>query len=96
MAVFGVGTTVVTSVPWVDVDGLMSGTYRFRLEVEDEAGILSNPAEITVFVVAPPPPPPPPPPPVTKPPITRQPVDLEDRISRIPIWKRPGGGMMEP
>ncbi|HEX6042058.1 hypothetical protein [Longimicrobium sp.] len=94
MATFGIGTTIVTSDAWVDVDGLMAGTYRFRLEVEDAAGILSNPAEISV-VVTPPPPPPPPPPPVTRPPITRQPVDpIEDRVSRIPIWKRPG--MMEP
>lgn len=95
MAAFGVGTTIVTSVPFVDVDGLMAGTYRFRLEVEDEAGILSNPAEITVFVTPPPTPPPPvTPPPVTRPPILRQPVDpVEERISRIPIRKRLG---MEP
>jgi hypothetical protein len=95
MAAFGVGTTVVTSVPFVDVDGLMAGTYRFRLEVEDAAGILSNPVEMLVVVT--PPPPPPPPPPVTRPPITRQPIDIDpiDRESRIPIYKRPGGGRMQ-
>lgn len=94
MPAFGVGTTIVTSVPFVDVDPLMApGSYRFRLEVEDEAGILSNPAEITVFVTQPPaPPPPPPPPPVTRIPIVKQPVvdTVDDRISRIPTWKQPG------
>ena len=35
----------------VDVDpGLPSGTYRFRLEVVDNSGRRSNPAEVTVVV----------------------------------------------
>ena len=91
MPAFSVGQTHVTTEPWVDVDGLQAGTYRFRLEVEDAAGLLSMPSEITVVVTAPPPPPPPPPP-VTRPPIIKQPIDPIDRESRIPIWKRPGGG----
>jgi hypothetical protein len=90
MPAFSVGQTHVTAVPWVDVDGLQAGTYRFRLEVEDAAGLLSMPSEITVVVTAPPPPPPPvTPPPVTRPPINKIPVEPIVRAPTTPIIKTP-------
>lgn len=90
MPAFSVGQTHVTTTPYIDVDGLSTGTYVFRLEVEDAAGTASFPMDFTVVVY---------PPPVVRPTIPRQPVepiDPIDRESRIPIYKRPGpGGRME-
>ena len=99
MPTFSVGQTHVTGAPLFGVDPVAQpGRYRFRLEVEDQSGNVSAPAEVVVTVFRPAPPPPPPPPPVTKPPITRQPIDIEDRIDRIdriPIFKRPIGRVVD-
>jgi hypothetical protein len=94
MPSFFVGQTHVTSTPLLGVDPIAQpGRYRFRLEVEDQSGNVSAPAEVVVTVFRPAPPPPPP---VTRPPITRQPIEIEDRIGRIPIFKSPLGRVVEP
>ena len=53
MAAFAPGQTHVTRDPFIQVDGLPAGVYRFRLEAVDQAGNVSAPAELTVTVVAP-------------------------------------------
>lgn len=99
MPAFAPGQVHVTADPFIHVDPLPAGTYRFRLEVVDSAGNVSAPAEHTLTVTAPPQPQPVPQPQPT--PIPRpggiigrvpiQPVVEEvERISRIPIFKRPG------
>ena len=99
MPSFFVGQTHVTSAPLFGVDPVAQpGRYRFRLEVEDQSGNVSAPAEVVVPVFRPAPPPPPPP--VTRPPVTRQPIDIGptdriDRIDRIPIFKRPTGRVVD-
>jgi hypothetical protein len=88
------GQVHVTVDPFINVDPLPSGTYRFRLEVMDAAGNLSAPAEVTVTVAQPQPQPTPTPFPRTSP-IGRIPiqpvVEEAEKISRIPIFKRPMG-----
>ena len=51
MATLAVGQTLVTRTPTLDVDGLPVGTYRFRLEVDDDSGNASRPSDVTVEVV---------------------------------------------
>ncbi len=93
MAAFAPGQVHVTTAPFIQVDPLPTGTYRFRLEVVDQAGNVSAPAERQVTVLAPQRPQPTPTP-IPRPPIGRIPLEpLEDRTSRIPIYKRPGGGL---
>lgn len=97
MPAFAPGQVHVTGEPFIHVDPLPPGTYRFRLEVVDLAGNVSAPVEVAVTVEAPPPPPPQPTPTGPLRPggifgrIPVQPVVEEvERISRIPIFKRPG------
>lgn len=95
MPSFFVGQTHVTSAPLFGVDPVAQpGRYRFRLEVEDQSGNVSAPAEVVVTVFRPAPPPPPP---VTRPPVTRVPIDVDpiDRIDRIPVFKRPIGRVVD-
>lgn len=95
MPAFAPGQVHVTTEPFIQVDPLPTGTYRFRLEVVDQGGNVSAPAEWQVTVLAPQrPQPTPTPTPIPRPPIGRIPLEpLEDRTSRIPIFKRPGGGL---
>lgn len=84
-----VGQVHVTVDPFINVDPLPSGTYRFRLVAVDAAGNLSAPAEVTVTVAQPQPVPQPQPTIPTIPrtsPIGRLP--LEPKVN-IPIFKRP-------
>lgn len=52
MAVFTPGVPVESADPVVAVDALPSGTHRFRLQVEDDAGNRSAADEVTVVVRA--------------------------------------------
>jgi hypothetical protein len=85
MAAFAPGQVIVTSDPFVQVDPLPAGIYRFQLVVEDQAGNDSLPMEeVTVQVVAPQP--------VVQPtPIFTRPriPIVEETTTRIPIFKRP-------
>ena len=88
-----VGQVQVTVEPFINVDPLPSGTYRFRLEVMDAAGNLSAPAEVTVTVAQPQPVPQPQPQPtgpVVRPggTIGRTPIEPIERKPNIPIYKR--------
>ena len=97
MPAFGPGQVHVTTDPFIQVDALPAGSYRFRLEVVDAGGNVSLPAELAVAVVAPQPVPQPQPTgPILRPGtlgtigrIPVQPVEEVDRVSRIPIFKRP-------
>lgn len=87
MPAFAPGQVHVTVDPFINVDLLPPGTYRFRLEVVDSAGNVSAPAEHTLTVTAPPQPQPTTP---TIPrPITRTPIEPIERRTGIPIFKRP-------
>jgi hypothetical protein len=98
MAAFAPGQTVVTGDPFVQVDPLPAGTYRFQLVVEDQAGNESLPFEVMVQVVPPAPTPQPATPIVTRPripieepgPILKPRVPLAEETTRIPIFKRGG------
>ena len=97
MAAFAPGQTVVTGDPFVQVDPLPAGTYRFQLVVEDQAGNESLPFEVMVQVVAPLAPQPTTPI-LTRPripleepgPILKPRVPLAEEAARIPILKRGG------
>jgi hypothetical protein len=99
MPAFAPGQVHVTVEPFIHVDPLPPGTYRFKLEVVDAAGNVSAPVEHTLTVTAPPQPQPQPQPqptgPVVRPGgtigrIPIQPVVEEvEKITRIPIFKRP-------
>ena len=85
------GQVHVTGEPFINVDPLPSGTYRFRLQVMDAAGNLSAPAEVTVTVAQPQPVPRPTPTPIPRPggTIGRLPIEPLERRTGIPIFKRP-------
>ena len=102
MAAFAPGQVIVTSEPFIQVDPLPAGTYRFQLVVEDQAGNESLPFEVMVMVVAPQPQPTPTPTPIFRPrlPVEEpEPVVIKPRIpvaeetTRIPIFKR--GGILD-
>lgn len=82
------GQVHVTVEPFINVDPLPSGTYRFRLEVVDAGGNVSLPAEVSVTVTAPPQPQPTGP--VVRPggTIGRIPVEPIERKPGIPIFRR--------
>ena len=86
MAAFAPGQVIVTAEPFIQVDAMPAGIYRFQLVVEDQAGNESLPMEVTVQVVAPQPVPQPTTPIFTRP---RIPI-VEETTTRIPIFKRPG------
>lgn len=94
MPAFTPGQVHVTAEPFIQVDPLPPGTYRFRLEVVDLAGNVSAPAEVAVTVTAPPQPQPTTPTPtgpIVRPggTIGRIPVEPVERKTGIPIFKRP-------
>jgi hypothetical protein len=79
----------VTVDPFINVDALPPGTYRFKLEVVDSAGNVSAPVEHTLTVTAPPQPQPTPSPFPRTSPIGRTPIEPIERRTNIPIFKRP-------
>ena len=97
MPAFGPGQVHVTVQPFIQVDPLPAGIYRFRLEVVDAGGNVSAPADLTVRVVPPQPVPQPQPTPTPMPRpigtigrIPVQPVVEEvEKITRIPTFRPP-------
>lgn len=97
MPAFGPGQTIVTTDPFVQVDPLPAGTYRFQLEAVDASGNVSAPAQWQVVVVPPQPVPQPQPQPtgpILRPGtiggIGRIPIQpVVERPTNIPIFKRP-------
>jgi hypothetical protein len=95
MASFAPGQVIVTSDPFIQVDPMPAGTYRFQLVVEDQAGNPSLPVEVMVQVMAQEPIHSPPPPigriptPIGRMP-PRTPV-IDEPGPRIPIFKQRGG-----
>lgn len=99
MAAFAPGQVIVTSEPFIQVDPMPAGTYRFQLVVEDQAGNESLPFEVMVMVVAPQPQPQPGPifrprlPVEETPPVISKPrIPVAEESMRIPIKR---GGILD-
>lgn len=88
MPAFAPGQVHVTVEPFIRVDPLPAGIYRFRLEVVDAGGNVSAPADVTVKVAAPMQPQPIPSPFPRTSPLGRTPIQPIERKTGIPIMKR--------